>query len=94
MPLPVVFQSSIFKLPLQPLISCLTVLSCVHLAVSVGKTTLIRCVPWILISTLIYVFHGMHRPDEETSLHDQTHLRESDSLVAQEINECTHLEAR
>ena len=94
MPLPVVFQSSVFNLPLQPLISCLTVLSCVHLAVATGTAAFGRCIPWMLISSLIYVFHGMHRPDEETSLLYQTHLCETHSFVGQETSESTRLDAK
>ena len=78
--LPVVFQSSTFRLAAQPLISCLGLLCSVHLIMTLEAEAYIRLLSWILLSVLIYLFYGMHHTsDEQCSDHENT-PREVDPL--------------
>ena len=94
LPLLVVFQSSIFNLPLQPLISCDCVVVCasgsldrdcsIHPLYSVDSDLFVDlCLPC-----------EMHRPNEETSFPYQANLCETNSFVGQETSESTCLDAK
>lgn len=62
--LPVVYKSATFALPFQPVESCLGVLCCVHLIVTLGTTAYIRFIAWQGIAIIIYVLYGVHHTSE------------------------------
>ena len=78
--LPVVFQSSTFRLTSQPLISCLGLLCSVHLIMTLEAEAYFRLLLWIVLSVLVYLFYGMHHTSEEHCSDHENAPREVDPL--------------
>ena len=58
------FKSSTFVLPFQPMESCLGVLFCVHLGITLGTSAYIRFVVLQVIAIFIYLMYGVHHTGE------------------------------
>ena len=75
---------------MQPLISCLGLLCCVHLLTTLGPEAYIRFAACLVVSTCIYFFYGMHRTGENrpsSSLSYQpAALCEAEPLIIQEVS--------
>lgn len=64
--LKVEFTSDKFKLPLQPLIPSLGILTNIHLICSLGINAYIRFGLWQVAMILMYYFYGMHHTHSDS----------------------------
>ena len=71
--LPIVNKSFSFSFTFQPLISCLGLLSCVHLTVTLGKDAYFRFLVWLCISICSYLLYSVHHTKEEGKPYELVH---------------------
>lgn len=70
MTLDVEFKSNKFKLPLQPVIPAIGILTNVHLICSLGMNAYIRFGCWQFFVIAVYIFYGIHRTTNNNELHE------------------------